>query len=84
MKRGATDCSPSTAVHVDTKRRRERRLMHAPRASSRDLIERLQPIDQAGARPGYLKDMRPQSGARNVACQSRQVGCQAQTVQVIS
>ena len=47
------------------------------------LIERLRPIDHAGARPGDLQDMRLQSGARNVARQSRQVGRQAQTVQVI-
>lgn len=47
------------------------------------LIERLRPIDHAGARSGDLQDMRLQSGARNVARQSRQVGRQAQTVQVI-
>jgi hypothetical protein len=58
--------------------------MRARRGSSRGPIERLQPIDQAGAGPGYLQDMRLQGGARNVACQSRQVGCEAQTVQIIS
>ena len=57
--------------------------MRARRGSSRGLIERLQPIDQAGARPGYLQDMRLQSPAWNVARQSRQVRRQAQTVQVI-
>jgi hypothetical protein len=42
------------------------------------LIERLRPT---GACSGDLQDMRLQSGARNVARQSRQVGRQAQTVQ---
>jgi hypothetical protein len=58
--------------------------MRARRGSSRGLIERLQPIDQAGAGPGYPQDMGLQGGARNVARQSRQVRRQAQTVQVIS
>jgi len=58
--------------------------MRARRGSSPGLIERLHLIDQAGARPGYLQDMRLQSGTLNVACQLRQVGREAQTVQVIS
>ncbi len=58
---------------------------HEPRQlSGRGLIERLQPIDQAGTCPGYLQDMCLQSRAWNVARQSRQVRRQAQTVQVIS
>jgi hypothetical protein len=43
----------------------------------------LQPIDQTGARPGHLKEKHPQSVARYVARQLRQVGRQAQTVQII-
>jgi hypothetical protein len=52
--------------------------MRARRGSSPGLI------DQAGPRPRYLQDMRLQSGTLNVACQLRQVGREAQTVQVIS
>jgi hypothetical protein len=43
----------------------------------------LQPIDQAGARPRHLQEKCPLSAARYVARQLRQVGRQAQTVQII-
>jgi hypothetical protein len=42
-----------------------------------------QPIDQAGAGLGQLQEIRLQSRAERVASQLRQVGCQAQTVQII-
>ena len=43
----------------------------------------LQAINQTGAGPGQMQDICPQSGARNGAGQLRQVGRQAQTVQII-
>ena len=57
--------------------------MRARRGSSRGLIERLQPIDQARTGPGQLQEIRLQSRAESVARQLRQVGRQAQTVQII-
>jgi hypothetical protein len=41
------------------------------------------PFGEAGATPRQSQDMRLQSGARDVARQSRQIGRQAQTVQII-
>jgi hypothetical protein len=43
----------------------------------------LQAIDQAGAGVGQIQDIGLQSDARNDARQLRQVGCQAQAVQII-
>ena len=43
----------------------------------------LQAIDQAGAGPGQLQEIRLQRRIESVARQLRQVGRQAQTVQII-
>jgi hypothetical protein len=84
MKRGAIGCSRRMIVvdRAGLEQQETMTLMLARRDHS-SLIERLWPVDHAGARPGDLQDLRLQSGARNVARQSRQVGRQAQTVQII-
>jgi len=50
---------------------------------SPDSMSGFQPIDQAGAGSGQMQEIRLQSRVESVARQLRQVGRQAQTVQII-